>query len=84
MAKAVSHRAQLEQLRDQLREERRKAVQKLGPRATARNFTLTRFITLQRAIEAAERAIQDEIAAEEKAAPFDQLEHLKVEYKEEK
>jgi len=39
MAKAVSHRAQLEQLRDQLREERRKAVQKLGPRATARNFT---------------------------------------------
>jgi len=84
MAKVVSHRAQLEQLRDQLREERRKAVQKLGPRATARNFTLTRFITLQRAIEAVERAIQDEIGAEEKAAPFDQLEHLKDEYKEEK
>jgi hypothetical protein len=83
VAKDVSHRAKLEQLRDHLREERRKAVQKLGPKATARNFTLTRFITLQRAIEAAERAIQDEIAAEEKA-PFDQLEQLKDEYKEEK
>jgi hypothetical protein len=64
MAKGVSHRIQIEQLRDHLREERRKAVRKLGAKATARNFTLTRFITLQRAFEAAERAIRDEIVEE--------------------
>jgi hypothetical protein len=47
MAKGVTHREQLEHLRDHLREERRKAVQKLGSSPTARNFTLTRFITVQ-------------------------------------
>lgn len=95
MAKGVSHRAQLEQLRDHLREERRKAVQKLetGRPISSKNFTLTGFINLQRAFDAVERALQDEIAAEEKATakvanwpkhvPFDQLEQLKDEYKEE-
>jgi len=46
MAKGVSHRGQLEQLRDHLREERRKAVQKLGTAPiSSKNFTLARFVT---------------------------------------
>ena len=47
MAKGVSHRGQLEQLRDHLREERRKAVQKLGTARpiSSKNFTLARFVT---------------------------------------
>jgi len=67
MAKGVSHRGQLEQLRDHLREERRKAVQKLGTAPiSSKNFTLARFVTLQRAFDAAERAIRDEIVEESK------------------
>ena len=68
MAKGVSHRGQLEQLRDHLREERRKAVQKLGTARpiSSKNFTLARFVTLQRAFDAAERAIRDEIVEESK------------------
>ena len=59
MAQGV-HRAQLERLRDHLREERRKAVQNLRTtRISMKNFTLTRFIALQRAFEAVEHAIRD-------------------------
>jgi hypothetical protein len=44
---------------------------KAGSEGYSKKFHAHSVQTLQRAIEAAERAIQDEIAAEEKAAPFD-------------
>jgi len=81
MAKGVSHRGQLEQLRDHLCEERRKAVQKLGTAPiSSKNFTLARFVTLQRAFDAAERAIRDEIVEESKrtAEPTKQPEPSKA------
>jgi anthranilate phosphoribosyltransferase len=74
MAQPNDHIAHLEKLRDRLREERRKLAKTLAGTVLRATGRLT---TMQQALEAVERALQDERAAEKEEGQLRALEAAK-------